>query len=88
MKQLHVWPHAGGPLPITVGRVTEYSGAWRDGALRFEAAQPQPDGSISLLKMTFTPLPDGAVRQHGETSTDNGKSWSSSFDFTYRRKSP
>jgi len=28
---------------------------------------------------------DGAVRQFGETSDDQGKTWSPSFDFLYTR---
>jgi hypothetical protein len=33
--------------------------------------------------MTYTPEPNGAVRQKGEVSTDHGKTWSPSFDFLY-----
>ena len=40
---------------------------------------------IGVTRMTLTPNADGTVRQHGELSTDGGKSWSTSFDFTYRR---
>jgi hypothetical protein len=36
------------------------------------------------VRMTYTPLAGGAVRQAGETSVDDGKSWQPSFDFTYR----
>jgi len=38
-----------------------------------------------LVRMTYTPNADGSVRQFGEQSTDEGKTWSPSFDFTYRR---
>lgn len=36
--------------------------------------------------MTYTTNPDGSVRQHGESSTDHGVSWQSSFDLLYRPK--
>jgi len=35
--------------------------------------------------MTFSRLPDGNVRQHGENSTDDGKTWTTTFDFKYVR---
>jgi hypothetical protein len=36
--------------------------------------------------MTFSKLEGGDVRQHGEISTDEGKTWATMYDFTYRRK--
>ena len=41
-------------------------------------------GKSAELRMTYERLPGGAVRQHGETTADKGKSWQPSFDFTYR----
>ena len=41
----------------------------------------------ALLRVTFTPHPDGSVRQFGEVSGGHGLGWVTSFDFTYRRKS-
>jgi len=35
-------------------------------------------------RMTFTRQADGSVRQLGETSADNGATWTQSYDFTYR----
>jgi hypothetical protein len=37
-----------------------------------------------LVRMTYSRNDDGSVRQFGEQSTDEGKTWSPSFDFTYR----
>jgi hypothetical protein len=34
--------------------------------------------------MSYSQNADGSVRQFGEQSTDGGKTWSPSFDFTYR----
>jgi hypothetical protein len=37
-----------------------------------------------LVRMSYSKNADGSVRQLGEQSTDDGKTWASSFDFTYR----
>src|SRR5687767_13009083 len=42
-------------------------------------------GQDALTRMTYTANTDGSVRQFGETSTDHGVTWQSSFDFTYRK---
>jgi hypothetical protein len=44
-------------------------------------------GKAGLVRMTFTPQPNGDVRQQGEVSVDEGKNWAASFDFTYRKSS-
>ncbi len=44
-------------------------------------------GKDALIRMTYTRQPGGAVRQLGEASTDEGKTWSPSFDFLYRPSS-
>jgi len=43
-------------------------------------------GQDALIRMTYSKNADGSVRQHGEQSTDQGKSWSTNFDFTYHPK--
>ena len=37
-----------------------------------------------LVRMTYSKSANGSVRQVGEQSTDEGKTWKPSFDFTYR----
>lgn len=37
-------------------------------------------------RMTYRPGTDGSVQQIGELSTDEGKSWKPSYDYTYRHK--
>lgn len=69
------------------GRQTDYVGEANADGIAFTAVQPNPDGTKTLLKMTFTKLPEGKVRQFGETSTDGGKTWSVSYDLTYVKKS-
>lgn len=43
-------------------------------------------GKDALIRMTYSKNADGSVRQHGEQSTDQGRSWSTSFDLTYHPK--
>jgi hypothetical protein len=49
------------------------------------ASEPNPKkpGAVLRQRITWTPLPDGAVRQLWETSEDEGASWSTVFDGRY-----
>ncbi len=69
---------AGGSLNL--------SGEWRAGALRYEGQTRLPDGRQQLERLTFTPMPDGTVRQFWEQSVDVGKTWSVAFDGVNARK--
>ena len=44
------------------------------------------EGRPNLVRMTYTSGEDGSVRQFGEASVDHGRTWSPSFDLTYRPK--
>jgi len=44
----------------------------------------QTPGQDGLVRMTYSKLDGGAVRQFGEISTDKGKNWKPFFDFTYK----
>lgn len=70
------------------GGVTEYFyGHYETGKMIVETAnEKQPDGSLKIQKMTFYNLGPAKVRQHGESSTDGGKTWKTDFDLEYRRK--
>jgi len=39
-----------------------------------------------INRITWTPNPDGTVRQHWEITVDDGASWKTAFDGLYRRK--
>ena len=67
------------------GLMTHYVGGLVDGNMVL-VADTVTGGKKSLARMTFSKLPDGNVRQHGESSTDDGKTWTTTFDFTYVRK--
>ncbi|MFT3682041.1 MAG: hypothetical protein QM791_17330 [Ferruginibacter sp.] len=70
------------------GGVTEYfNGRFVNGVMILETDNiKQADSTNKIMKMTFTKLAADKVRQHGESSTDNGKTWKTDFDLEYRRK--
>jgi hypothetical protein len=43
-----------------------------------------PNGEDGLTRMTYSKLDGGAVRQHGEFSSDHGVTWQTSFDLVYK----
>ena len=68
------------------GAVTEFRRSeWRDGSLVLFADTRTKDGAPSITRLTFTPLPDGRVRQLFEQSTDDGRSWATTVDLHYHR---
>lgn len=67
------------------GTFTHYIGGL-EGEKMVVVADTVIGGKATLAKMTFSKLPNGEVRQHGENSTDGGKTWTTSFDLTYARK--
>lgn len=42
------------------------------------------NGQGATTRMTYTRAADGSVRQLGETTVDDGRTWQPNFDFTYR----
>lgn len=68
------------------GARVEFTGGWNGVAMVITGAWPGAvkPGQDALVRMTYTPSPDGSVRQFGEASTDGGKTWAPNFDFTYR----
>lgn len=67
------------------GTLTNYVGGLIDGRMVLDA-ESVVNGKKTINRMTFSKLADGSVRQHGEASNDEGKSWTTTFDFTYVRK--
>jgi len=70
------------------GTATEYfNGHYEPGKMILQTAnEKQADGVLKIQRMIFYLLEPDRVRQHGENSTDNGKTWKTDFDFEYRRK--
>jgi hypothetical protein len=63
------------------------SGGLAAGNMVLQGVQDKPNAQSGLKqheRITWTPNADGSVRQHWETSTDDGKSWKTSFDGLYR----
>ena len=64
----------------------EFVGGVTDGKMVLTGNWPQPGAPQTLIRMSYSKIEDGSVRQHGEASTDHGLSWQTSFDFIYRPK--
>ncbi len=69
------------------GNPVEFRESTFDGkSIAFIARMPAMGNTpAGIMRLTFTPMPDGTVRQHGENSTDDGKTWSTQYDFRYHR---
>jgi hypothetical protein len=63
----------------------DFSGGMEGEAMVLTASTPAANGSPSLTRMTYTRNTDGSVRQAGTVSSDGGRTWQPSFDFTYVR---
>jgi len=62
------------------------AGGLADGRMVMEQRSPRPGGAADVQRITWTPLPDGRVRQHWEASSDDGAHWKTSFDGYYSRR--
>jgi len=58
------------------GGVQQYTGQLAGGSMKYAG-----EGR----RLTFSPLDGGRVRQLAETTSDGGKTWSVSYDFTYSK---
>lgn len=72
------WVDSGGAL-------LELEGGLRDGKMVLEGETVGADGKTVRQRITWTPNPDGTVRQHWESAAPGG-GWSTVFDGLYRRK--
>lgn len=70
----------------SIGNVSEFSGEYREGAMRFEGETHVAGGRKVQRKLTFFKLPGGRVRQFSEKSIDGGKTWSVGYDYEYVRR--
>ena len=61
------------------GSRASFTGGWNGSAMVITGKWGGP-----LVRMTYSKNADGSVRQFGEQSKDEGKTWQPSFDFTYR----
>jgi hypothetical protein len=71
-----------------VGGTTEFlRGEAEEGKIIFYADDVRDkQGRKFVRRLTFYKLDYNKVRQHGERSTDEGKTWTTEYDLEYRRK--
>lgn len=68
------------------GNPLDYTGEFRDGAMRFTGWNFDAQGRRLEQKLTFTRIDDNTVRQTFEQSPDGGKTWTVTFDGRYVRR--
>lgn len=67
------------------GEVTEFvDGTYKDGTMTFTSTKYKGETKI-LLRLSFYNLGPDKVRQFAEYSMDEGKNWSTNYDFLYTR---
>lgn len=78
-KWRQIWVDNGGNSTLFTGEVV-------NGEMVYLADRVGKDGKPVLVRLTFTPLSKDKVRQHGENSSDGGKTWLTTYDLVYFRK--
>ncbi len=68
------------------GGALDYTGEFREGAMRFVGWNLDGKGSRLEQKLTFFAIAPDTVRQLFEQSSDGGKTWTSTFDGRYVRR--
>jgi hypothetical protein len=66
------------------GTLLRLEGEFRDGAMRMQGVGLTAKGE-SMNRITWTPRPDGTVRQLWEVSADKGRTWQVEFDGVYKK---
>lgn len=69
------WVDTGGTLLLL-------DGGLEDGRMVLSGTRPGPNGAPVTDRITWTPNPDGSVRQQWESSSD-GTNWTTAFDGLY-----
>jgi len=68
------------------GGVLDYTGEYRDGAMRFQGFTIDAQGRRVEQRLTFFNVAPDTVRQLFETSKDGGQTWAAGFDGRYVRR--
>lgn len=84
-------PFSGKWKQVWVGssglNVSEFlNGEYKENAMRFEFETKDRQGTPQLVKFHFYNQSPDQVRQLHQTSADGGKTWTTTYDFTYLRK--
>lgn len=67
------------------GMPVRFAGTYTDGAMRYETEPSVVGGTRMVRRLTFFNLDANTVRQFAEQSTDDGKTWTVTYDFKYVR---
>ncbi len=67
------------------GGILQLDGGLKNGSMVLQGARPGRNGTTVLDRITWTPRPDGSVRQWWQASRDGGVTWKTQFDGVYRR---
>ena len=78
-KWHQTWTGSGGSFLMLEGGL-------EDGKMVLRGTTRRRAGGNRLDRITWTPLPDGRVRQHWQVSTDGGTTWSDAFLGIYTKK--
>ncbi len=78
------WIGSGGLSPANPQKFV--NGEYRDGAMRFEFEQVTPQNQKRMGRFIFFNMAPDQVRQFNEVSSDGGKTWSTVYDFIYKRR--
>ncbi|HEY0742941.1 MAG TPA: tetratricopeptide repeat protein [Chryseosolibacter sp.] len=62
------------------------NGVYKDGAMRFEFETLSAQNQKQIGRFIFYNQGPDQVRQFNEVSADNGKTWTTTYDFIYKRK--
>ena len=81
------WVDSGGTLlRLAGGREAGPGGTPGEGPMVLRGEAPDAGGVLRPNRISWTPNPDGSVRQHWEAH--DGKTWNTVFDGTYRQREP
>lgn len=78
------WIGSGGLSPGNPQKFV--NGEYKDGAMRFEFEQITPQNQKQIGRFIFYNMGPNQVRQFNEVSSDGGKTWTTVYDFIYKRK--
>jgi hypothetical protein len=67
------------------GTLLLLEGRFRGTSMVLEGRTNEPGGKVTRHRITWSPSPDGSVRQHWESAEGSGK-WKTAFDGRYNRK--
>lgn len=70
------------------GTVILMTGVWDGEAMRYEGERILLNGTKGLIRLDMKPLADGSVHQLVQRSADQGETWTTAFDLTFRKNPP